>query len=293
MIVTQNSTFNEFMLNDLLHNTLEGAVRVDRRLLDSDIKTVRNREKKTIGSSKKYISKHMKYLLELRRSNIGEVKKLKFNCTNSVISSMPLRCEYYPGYKNIEKSSIADYTVTEQKCAYITIDYTSLMNGLALELSYPDYIGTLNEIEDDLKNINTIASYDSSILYNFEWLDDLYFLEAKECKMGDSDYYIGNGISRDYFLNKVKTDDTYRNIIDHTNKELLCLILSNIAQECGNNRWKLQLLGVSETGFDFRFDIETEFAYEKLIKFLRGAIIARILGRKFCFYPELTIIERR
>lgn len=292
MIVTQNNTFNEFMLNDILHNTLEGAVKIDRKLLDSDIKTVRTREKKSSGVVKKNINKQMKYLLELRRTATLDEKKLRFNCDQSSISSIPLRNEYYDGYKNIEKSSIADYTVTESKCAYITVDYKSLMNGLALELSYPDFIGSLNEIEDELKDINTMTSYDSSILYDFEWLDDLYFLDAKSGKICDSDYYIESGISRDYFLNRVRIDGTYKNLVKHTNKVLLCILLSSISQECMNNRWKLQLLGVSETGFDFKFKIENKVAYEKFLQFLRGSITARILGRKFCFYPDVTIIER-
>lgn len=291
MVINQNTTFNEFLLNDILRSQFDGAIKIDRKLLDYDIKTTKTRERKEYGARKKTLNKQSSYLCEIRRAGT-DIKKYRFNCKEDGISSFPFKCEYYDEYKCIEKSSPKEYMVTEEKTSYISLDYSELLNGLALELSYPDFIGLLGELECDLKSINTVSSYDCSILYNLDWLYDLYFLEAKKGKIADSDYYISKDAARDYFLNKVTTDGTYKNIIEQSSRLALSLILINIANECSTNKWKVQLLGIHETGFDLKFTIKNQTEYNKFISYVRSSIVARVLGRKFCFYPQLTVIER-
>lgn len=291
MIINQNTLFNEFLLNDLLRNVLEGPMKVDRKLLDYDIKTTKTRERKECGDRKKELAKQSSYLCELRRAGT-EIKKYKFSCKDARLVGFPFKCEYYDEYKCVEKTSPKEYLVTEEKTAYISLDYTELLNGLALELSYPDYIGLLTELESSLKSVNTVSSYDCSILYSLDWLYDLYFLEAKTGKICSSDYYVSKGAARDYFLNEVKIDGTYKNIIEQSNRITLDLILTRIANECSTNKWNVQLLGVHDTGFDLKFTIRNKADYEKFLNYIRSAVVTRVLGRKFCFYPQLTVIER-
>lgn len=290
MTINQNSRYDEALLNDTLRKNLCAKINFDSDLHKLDLSDLRRMQKRKVNHKQQTaLNKQEEYLLELKKSGNDAEFKQYFRVNKSNIVGIPLKSDYVQWCDKGEESSIAEYMRIERNCTYISIDYRSLLNGLALELCYADIIGDFEEINEALKNLNPVKSYSSDILRDLDWLCE--YEEARDFRIGKSEYYSHKDKCMDYFLNKVDYCITYKNMIDSTAKYMLCLILNSIAKECEYMKIPLQLVGVREAGLEFILYTKEESVYNCVLRLLRESAVARIMGRKFCFYPTLFVIN--
>ena len=291
MDINQNTIYTETNLNVNLNSMLKSFVQLNKKFIDEDIRSLKaySRTCNSIKTIKK-IKEQLEYLVALRQSASNKINTYSFSVQNGKIRGVGLRNEEYKVTNVSDYTALHDYVNVADNTSYIMLDYTDLMNGLALEVSYEDYLFSIDEIEEELDQYNTVSTYSGKILTEKEWIPEGGFREIKDYKVGESSYKVSENNAIDYFYYPVKFEKTYKNIIESTNGRLKSILLDDVITASRDLKIRISLIDVTETGFVLNVSNKNE-NYAQLIAHFRKPIRARILGRKLCFNTKMTVIE--
>lgn len=176
----------------------------------------------------------------------------------------------------------SDYIVGETGKYYVNVNYSSILDLIALEIAGMD---CFEELEGREKfSCNREISLDDSILaeHNID-IKGLY-KDACDWKIENS-YYAVKGNGRNYFYDSVDCGDTYKNILESSRKKVMPIILYNLMLEVKGYNKKISVIGFSDDSFEFIVDSDIA------LNILRSKIKIMILGYKFMGSPDVSIIE--
>lgn len=300
--INQGYDYNSTIINNMLENRKYfGTIDADSISFDQvNIKTEKRKEK-TIAKSKE-LKRQLEYTtaiksaiksreIKLRTVENGLNIKAKITTMKgfSLIDEQSIR-----GNKLVFPTNISSYINTKAGEAYISLDFKDLYCAIITEILGDDLI-PFDEVDEALESPVTsiILANDSSILYEEKLLDNEIYDSYKELGLRDSKYVIDSNTAMTYFRDEVQYDGTAKAVIEESFKKLrLALIELILKAEVKYSLYcNMNLLDSYDTVVNVKADINKD--YESLIDILRKPIQARIFGRNFCFYPDITIIERR
>lgn len=300
--INQGYSYDSTIINNMLENRkYSGTIDADSISFDQvNIKTEKRKEK-TIAKARE-LKKQLEYTTAIKSAiKSREIKlrtvenglnikaKITTNKGFSVIDEQSIR-----GNKLVFPTNISSYINTKAGEAYISLDFKDLYCAIITEILGDDLIA-FDEVDEVLESPRTsiLLANDSSILYEEELLDNSIYDTYKELALHDSKYVIDSKTAMTYFRDEVPYDGTAKMVVEESFKKLRLAIIEYIlktevryALDCGMN-----LLDSYDTVVNVKVNINKN--YESLIDVLRKPIQARIFGRNFCFYPDVTIIERR
>lgn len=288
----QTSRHNDVVLENTLKRRFLCNVTLNKELLDSDLVAAKNTYKKAVGIKLKKDLRHlMQCITDLRercKTKCNTSLTFKFNRTE--IRTLEIPMIHFNASKRLNSIQISDYITTENGYKYISIDYKTILNALNFEVSYPDVIGDTADVEKELRHLNLITSYKSKILEELEWVQSDYTDSCRNCRISESEYCIGNNECNNYFLVPIKTDGSYKNVFDSNRVDLFGGILIMIDEIASKSKQEVGLIDIYDTTIVLK--VKTNERTDKFIEALRSPVLARVLGRRFCFLPEITVIER-
>lgn len=297
--IVQNHNYESVILNSKLAGS-SVAEEIDRSLIDSDakrIKTAKRMEVTLKGS--KALGSQLNDLMDIRKQIQRGKEKFTLraveNRTN--IEFIGTRGDLIDAYKfkggctrsnnYVYNSSISEYYESKPGTLYIDIDYKRLFSGIIIELLGED---VFEDIEETLDDCGIVGASDSDKLIDLGWIsDDLE--DYKGTIVGDSEYILNKRTGFDYFLEPHDIDGTFDLLIDKTREKLRCFILDGLYRMANNCQVRCSLIDISNTGFSLELALNNR-GY-KFIDEIRRPVKARIFGRKFCFRPNINVIERR
>ena len=231
----------------------------------------------------KAIIAYLKKLLALTKDG-GELE-IEFQHNGEYIESSPIEVRKFKDF-NIQTT---DYFDLKSK-SVITLDYSSLLDGIALEIGYYDLGFNMEEIEDKLKEVGIVANYDIDVLgdiYERGLYGQLYGM-----RVDDTPYLSVNGKDmHDYYGEKHKGNKVYKNILDSTAKKTMGIIVHDIlteAKNIGAVGCKIELVGVYDDSLVILVDKECSEDSEIVNKLAQPQVV-RMFGRKFLFKPDVQI----
>jgi len=222
------------------------------------------------------------YLKKLNRvATQNDTINLEFKYNGKFIVSDPIEVRKLDGF-NVQTT---DYFDLMGKYV-MTLDYSNLINGLALELGYYDLGYSTDEIEEKLADIGIVATYDSKDLGDL--LEDSLYRTLYGLRIEDSSYLAPDGKSvYDYYGEKVTDRISYIGMLDSTARKTMAIITADVLTEALNNKYNVELAGVYEDSLVLL--IPSECNTEEVSSKLGQPEVARLFGRKFLFEPAITI----
>lgn len=292
--IDQSTEVNTRVINNDLKSRLGGRLKFNNEFLTYDIgytKLVYKNAGKTI-KMRKDIDNQVKYIIKLKE-HIKTLELLAYyfrvDSKTSELYPVGFPFKHLRPHKLCEYSSTVEYSNTSKDMYYIDIDYVSLLDGLATEISAEDSIGDIEYIEENLKEYDIVTPYSDSVLKDLGWIQD--YTKISKRKIRISSYLINRkGKARDYYQFIHDTNLEYEKLINSTVNITLSLILKSIALKSFNEKQIVTLLDVDKSVISLA--VTKKENTEDFIKWLRLPVIARVFGRQFCFCPRLTIIER-
>lgn len=293
-MITQNSIINSVVLNDIFNNTCITKA-LDKELIKSDLKHVKRSKRKCLKAPLRHrLNEQMQYIAYFGDLAQRGVNKITYSISDNNIH-MKADCGIYKSDIEIERiracnhvygTSISEFIQTKSKEAYIKLDFKDLFNGVILEVLGLDYI---SDIEGHLKNTRIATLNDGNILKDLGWSFDNLYKQAPGYACKSSEYVISSREGLDYFYERHSLEGSkFGDMITCTLKKLRLLILDELFKRCSE---KFSVIEFGDTWMLIGINIDNN--YDKLISELRKPLVARIFGRMFCFYPDMTVIERR
>lgn len=295
MQINQNSKVNNILLNSLLSKYGRYDAKFDTVSIEDDIKLIENKRKnvkdKLRIKSYDEIEKYLKRILKDYTECDSDTLEILFETDGKRVGGFPFETIKIKEPKLVLDLEYLDYLKFDTNSYIIRLNYSELMSGLALELAREDLGIEIEEVEDELENTSLVSVNDARLLDKFIGDTDLSSVVA-EFKIGDSEYYDRiRKVAKSYFLDKVRDNVSYADMMDATMKKamalIICNLLSNFSEyDCENNR-KLSLLAV----YDDELVLSVDKVDKGLIDILNQPVCALTLGRKFGFNTVIQILE--
>lgn len=280
--IRQDSRIDSKTLTKLLDKYGNVQFKLNSQAISDDIERLKDlAEQKKDKMYVKNCWRIVDYLTKIQRvANKGNIE-IKYEHDGKFINSSPIEIRKFADF-NIQTT---DYIDVVDK-SVISLDYSKLMDGLALELGYHDLGYTHEEIEDTLGDIGIVAHYESSKLGKL--LEERNYRILYNLRIEDSDYLLPDkkGIN-DYYGETVKDKISYIEALDSTSRKSMSIIVTEILSEALSNKYEVQLVGVYEDSLVLLVphDLDAKTIGKQLAK----AQVVRIFGRKFAFEPAVQI----
>ena len=221
------------------------------------------------------------YLNKLKKwANKGDINII-YRYDGKFISSMPIEIRKFRDF-NIQTT---DYIYVKDK-SVITLDYSKLMDAVALDIGYHDLGYTREEIEDELKDVGIVASNSSDCLGKL--LEENNYSTLYNLKIDDSDYITPDRRRvNDYFGEAMKDRISYIETLDSSSRKIMSIIASDVLNEAMGNKYDVQLVGVYEDSLVLL--VPNELDIKDVATNLAKTEVLRLFGRKFAFEPKVQI----
>lgn len=279
--IKQNTSFNKTGLEKVLETLGSTVLVLDTQSIDDDIQKLRKRiqDGKASRMDMININKIVKYLEKLKTKVLPSNNSVRIAWgiqDNTVVSSNA-------SIKQFKRYGIQaiDYIIPTEGNYIVTVNYSELLDAIALEMVHRDIGMETTDIEEALKEINIFGINDIQILKELEIFEDGLFEDAKGMKVEDSIYNGEKGLIS-YFGWNVGKEETYKKAMEDTAriatniilKEVLDRVAVNIrAHHDGLKQFKL--IGVYEDGFSFMVDDMS------VLGDVIESVAIRIFGRTF------------
>jgi len=270
-------------MNKLLDKYGKVHVRLNSQAIKDDIEKMK---KLAEASNKKLYVKNCWRIVDYL-DRLGKVAKneeeirLDFKYNGDFIESSPIDIRKINGF-NVQTT---DYFDVMGK-SVLTLDYSKLMDAMALDIGYLDLGYTTEEIEDKLKDVGIVATYDSSDFGDL--LEDNLYIVMCGLKIEDSPYVsVDNKNMHDYFGDKVKDRVNYLETLTKSSKKIMAIVAMDVLTEADKHSCKIELAGVYEDSLVIL--VPDKCSVELLSEKLAQPQVIRLFGRKFLFKPEVQI----
>lgn len=273
-----------------LHNLLlrygNTKINLNKRAIQEDIDRLNDeiQEIKTSNSinkklNKKNISNIIDYLKVLSRKSDENMVEITWTVHNNIIKSSPIEMINIPEYNVFS----TDYINLDSEIM-IHLDYTELSDIIAFEMMHRDLGETHETMEEKLKDVGIIAINDSSVITK-HFTDNSIFELSKSLLISDSPYIVhGRNRIVDYFGRSEFKLNRYKDVVSHSCKSVMALIVEYILNKCVSNGVKFKLCNISDTGIYIIVN-----SYKELENQLYENIYIRTFGRKLEVVPKIQI----
>ena len=286
MVINQNTKINSSELRDILNSHRNTVIKLDKRMIEDDINKLKQRlvkdnlskiSIKNINSIIQYLDK----LMKIKADDEGYISmRWKLDAFGRV-SSSPVKLRKFSDYG----IDAVDYISISDTRTIISVEYTDLMNCMALEISKEDFGVDLNEIDKQLGSILAISDVEK--LKEMGLLHNMY-RTLLSAKVNNSGYKsIDDGVLYSYFGNRVDSSKGYRGMIEDSMQTALQVIISNqIPRFIRGNTIKASIISISEDRIAYAVPVQYLKEVEEV---LQESIITRVIGRKFEIKPEIKV----
>lgn len=281
--IRQDTKIDSKSINKLLNTYGKSQVGLNPQAIADDI----NRLNEEASNSKnKIFKKNCSRLVNYLEGvyNIAVNKgtiNLEFKHDGKYIVSNPIEVRKFK-YFNIQ--TVDYFNITNK--SVIVLDYSELMNGLALEMGYIDLGYGLGDIEEKLGDVGIVATYAASNLG--ELLEDNLYYSLYDLRIGDSPYIAPDKrCAYDYFGEKVSDSISYIGMLDSSSRKIMSLVTYDILTKAFNHKLNIELAAVYEDSLVLL--VSKEFNAEDISNKLANAVVIRLFGRKFSFKPTITV----
>lgn len=278
--IKQTDKVDKKVLGAYLEKLGKTKYNLDCESIGDDIKKLKDRRVGLKGNKLINIDRVIKYLeLLLKEAKKGEFSSM-WVLNGNKVESIPIEIRDVKMFG----INVNDYIRVGDK-RIITIDYSSVLDLMTFEISYRDFGYTMDEVEDKLKGLSSLAVYPMS---KIEELLDKNEYEVGLSLMVEDTPYISVDISGnnkndmyDYFGNLVDESKYYTNMLKSSRDIIMSIILTNILGRILEAGKGVEILGVFESGISLRVDSDIS----KLI----DTVVIRVFGRKFEVEPKVEI----
>lgn len=260
----------------------EPSIHIDTKAVEDDLASI---EEKLARPISKYDKKNLEAVKELLERFIGMLDSsnagLSWELDGSVLRAKPIELLSLPEY-SIE---MTDY-ISSRNGKVVRIDYSKVLEVIAVELMYKDLGETTASMEEKLSGLGVAGVYPAyELLKHFDG-DNLLHL-SRVLKVGRSGYSTLNGRETyEYFGQRKFTGREYRNCTEYSYKHALTIIVQKIITDFISKNIDFKLAGLNESGIYF---ITEEKDNQKLIDILCESVGVKALGRRFEVKPKITI----
>lgn len=275
MFIKQDNIIDDNELSKRLKSaSLE--VRLDRESIEEDIIKYRKREKEVRNKIAKANYKNIRmYLTQLRELSKRDSVELEYSLKNKEIISTPIRTEKF-GLFNVQ---FTDYVKAEDG-VLITVDYSRVLDLMAMELAYRDWGYTQVELEKMLE-VDSIITINNT--------DKLEFIEKnafeKTCGMliEDTPYTYGGKIL-DYYGEEVNDCRGYSCTLNRSANKTMAWLVCQELRKFNTEELEAKLVAVYYNSIIFRCKKED---MKKVVEQIEEEVIIRVFGRKYSIKPDV------
>ena len=279
--IKQNTNYNKAGLEKSLEALGSTLLTLDTQLIEDDIQKLKRKiqDENTARMDMININKIIKYLEKLKTKVLPSNSSVRIawglQDNNVVSSNASIR-----QFKRYNVQAI-DYVVPVEGSYIVTVDYSEVLDALALEMAHRDIGVETTDIEKSLANINIFGVNDIQILKDLDIFESGLFEDSKGLKMEDSSYKgLKGAIS--YYGYSLGKEETYKRAMEETAKVTTNIILKELLDKVAVNmranksdEKAFKLLGVYENGFSFMID-DTKLMGDAI-----DSVAVRIFGRTF------------
>lgn len=295
MYINQNTKLNGCLLNTMLDKYGKYTAKFDKSTIEYDLNLIKEKleaekrklERKSYTEIIKYLSKLLKIIEKCSNDGV----EISFETDDRKIGGFPIETIKIDEPQLKLKLEYLDYVSLDGSATVIRVNYNHLMRGLALELARDDLGLSIEEVEDALENTSLVSVNSSDMLEQFMEDEDLSRVIAS-FKVGESEYVDKiTKEAKNYYLDKVKDNKTYAEIMDSTMKKTIAYITCEILTDFSdlNISEALRVIAVYNDEIVFAVPDKLE---ESILDIINRPVCALILGRKFVFSPKIRILER-
>lgn len=295
MYINQNTKLNGCLLNTMLDKYGKYTAKFDKSTIEYDLNVIKEKletekrklERKSYTEIAKYLSKLLKMVEKCNNDSV----EISFETDDRKIGGFPIETIKIDEPQLNLKLEYLDYVSLDESTTIIRVNYNHLMRGLALELARDDLGLSIEEVEDALESTSLVSVNSSDILEQFMEDEDLSRVIAA-FKVGESEYVDKlTKEAKNYYLDRVKDNKTYAEIMDSTMKKTIAYITCEILTDFSdlNRSEALRIIAAYNDEIVFAVPDKLE---ESILDIINRPVCALILGRKFVFSPEIRILER-
>lgn len=283
MELNQNTIINEEKTRNLVENQVTLHLKINLQLLNDDI----DRLKKMIDKTKspvmlKNIKMTIKYLEGIRKKANKSTISLDWTVINNKVVARPFEM------RKIDMLDIntTDYVVLDDK-TLVNIDYSDVINAIALELGHRDFCLDSSDIEKRLKDISIISVNDINILKERGILEDDMAVALMSSRIEDTPYRSDDTNERyDYFGNNVGEGTDYRDMIESSINCAMQKLVYNTFNTASQIGIDIYVCGVYENSMAFIMDNDKVEALKNKLE--NDKVTIRVFGRKFEVTPKIV-----
>lgn len=281
--IRQDYKVDNRSIDKLLDKYGRVRVKLNHQAIKDDIEKIKEIAE---ASNKKIYVKNCWRIVDYL-DKLGKVAKnedainLAFKYNGKFIESSPIEVRKIHGF-NVQTT---DYFDVMGK-SVLTLDYSKLIDAMALDIGYIDMGYTDKEIEDRLKDIGIVATYDSDELGDL--LDEKVYSILYGLKIDDSPYVSADNKSMyDYFGEQIRDRISYMGSLDSSSRKTMTIVAMDVMTEAMKHSCNIELAGIYEDSLVIL--VPDECNTEELSEKLAQPQVIRLLGRKFLFKPIIQI----
>ena len=281
-LIQQDTRIDQKALAKLLTKYGNAQFKFNIQAINDDVERLKGlAEQKKNKTYVKNCWKIIDYLTRLQRAaGKGDVS-IVYRYDGRFIKSIPIEIRKFRDF-NIQTT---DYIYIMDK-SIVTLDYSKLMDGIAMDIGYIDLGYDREKIESILGEVGIVASYDYSNLG--ELIEEDNYRELYNLRIDDSDYLLPDKKHiNDYFGEMMNDRVSYIETLDSSSRKAMSIVVSDVLTEALNNRYEVQLVGVYEDSLVLM--VPNGLNVKEVANKLAKTEVVRLFGRKFSFSPTVQI----
>ena len=274
--IKQSTTYSKAYIEKQVDALGSSLLVLNTSMIDDDIHKLRKMYDDAISHIDKVnIHKIIKYLEKIKKRILpsNNSVRMSWGIQDRAIVSSGISIKQFKRYR----IQAVDYIIQEAGSCMVTVDYSDVLDAIALEMVHKDIGLDTAGIEEKLKEVNIFSVNDIQVLKDLDIFESGLFEDSKAMRVDDTSY-TNDGELLSYFkvpVGKVEELSTYRKAMEETARAVTNIILKSVLENVDKATSNFRLIGVYENGFSF--SINDSSLLDKMI----DNVAVRIFGRTF------------